>query len=157
MQTLAVAERPELLVVREIELARTIDLRTRVLRSHMPGVPAVAPSDESAATWHLGAFAGERLVGGITGFAEEAPGHPGVPAERFRFMAVEPDVQGGGVGRALLDEVTARARSRGARLLWANGRDSALGFYTRLGYEVVGDVFVDRTSHLPHHVVIRWL
>jgi GNAT superfamily N-acetyltransferase len=150
-------ERPASLVVRDIELARTIDLRSRVLRAHMPGVPAVAASDDLPATWHLGAFAGERLVGVVTGFPQEAPGHPGVPAERFRFMAVEPDVQGGGVGRALLDEVSARARSRGMRLLWANGRDSALTFYTRLGYEVVGDEFIDSTSHLPHHVVMRWL
>ena len=144
-------------MVREIDLARTLDLRTRVLRSHMPGVPAVARSDDLAATWHLGAFAGERLVGVITGFPEEAPGHPGVAAVRFRFMAVDPAVQGGGVGRALLDEVNARALSSGTRLLWANGRDTALGFYRRLGYEVVGDEFIDSTSHLPHHVVMRWL
>ena len=145
------------ITVRDVPLDQIIDLRTRVLRAHMPGTLAVAPGDDAPGTWHLGAFAGGKLVGVITGFAEEAPGHPGVKAERFRFMAVEPAAQGTGAGRALLDEVAARARARGTRLLWANGRDSALGFYRRLGYEVLGDVFLDSTSHLPHHVVITWL
>jgi GNAT superfamily N-acetyltransferase len=77
-----------------------------------------------------------------------------VPAQRFRFMAVEPSEQGSGAGTALMIEVRARARARGDRLLWANGRDTALDFYVRLGFEVVGDSFTDATSNLPHHVVV---
>jgi GNAT superfamily N-acetyltransferase len=156
-ETPVVADLAGTLTVRAIELADTIELRSRVLRNHMPGVAAVAATDDSPATWHLGAFAGDRLVGVITGFAEAAPGHPGLAAERFRFMAVEPEMQGAGVGRALLDEVRARARERGTRLLWAKGRDTALTFYERLGFEVVGDGFVDGTSGLPHHVVMLWM
>lgn len=143
--------------VRRVELAATLDLRSRVLRGHLPGLPAVAASDDDPDTWHLGAFRDGRLVGVMTGFTQAAPGHPAVPAERFRFMAVDPVAQGSGVGRALLDEAVSLARARGARLLWANGRDTALGFYTRLGFEVVGDGFDDATSQLPHHVVIRAL
>jgi predicted GNAT family N-acyltransferase len=37
----------------------------------------------------------------------------------------------------------------GARRLWANGRDTALGFYERFGFRVVGDGIV--LSGLPHH------
>jgi hypothetical protein len=51
-------------------------------------------------------------------------------------------------------EVIRRARTRGDRLLWANGRDTALDFYIRLGFNVVGESFVDRVSQLPHHVVL---
>jgi GNAT superfamily N-acetyltransferase len=140
--------------VREVDLAATSDLRARVLRNHLPGLPTEAASDKLPNTWHLGAFRGDRLVGVVTGFAEDAPGHPGVPAQRFRFMAVEPSVQGGGAGRALMAEVIERARSRGDALLWANGRDTALDFYTRLGFSVVGEGFTDTTSQLPHHVVL---
>ncbi|HEY8674373.1 MAG TPA: GNAT family N-acetyltransferase [Candidatus Dormibacteraeota bacterium] len=140
--------------VREIDLAATQDLRLRVLRSHLPGLAAHAPADHLAATWHLGAFRGGRLVGVVTGFSDDAPGHPGVPAQRFRFMAVEPSEQGGGVGTALLAEVIDRARSGGNRLLWANGRDTALEFYIRIGFHVVGESFSDLVSQLPHHVVL---
>jgi GNAT superfamily N-acetyltransferase len=146
---------PQPLEVRPVDLAEITDLRARVLRSHLPGTPARAPSDDLPDTWHLGAFRGHRLVGTVTAFPEAAPGHPGVPAQRFRFMAVEPSEQGSGAGTALMTEVVTGARSRGSRLLWANGRDSALDFYTRLGFAVVGEGFSDATSHLPHHVVIR--
>jgi GNAT superfamily N-acetyltransferase len=148
-------ERSSPLEVRDVALADITDLRARVLRSHLPGTPATAPSDELPQTWHLGAFRGDRLVATVSAFPEAAPGHPGVPAQRFRFMAVEPSEQGSGAGTVLMNAVVEGARARGSRLLWANGRDSALGFYTRLGFTVVGDVFNDATSHLPHHVVIR--
>ncbi len=148
-------EAQEPLEVRDVEVAQVADLRTRVLRSHMPGTPARAATDDLPSTVHLGAFRGDRLVGAVTVFAEEAPGHPGTPAQRFRFMAVEPSAQGTGTGTALMNEVIARARARDIRLLWANGRDSALDFYRRLGFEAVGDGFADSPSLLPHHVVIR--
>lgn len=147
-------EEPRPIHVREIELAAARDLRARVLRNHIPGLPTGAASDDLPTTWHLGAFRGGRLLGVVTGFPEDAPGHPGVPAQRFRFMAVEPSEQGVGVGRALMAEVIDRARRRGDRLLWANGRDSALDFYTRLGFEAVGQSFVDTLSQLPHTVVL---
>jgi GNAT superfamily N-acetyltransferase len=143
--------------VRDIDLAATRDLRMRVLRSHLPDAPASSPRDPLPGTWHLGAFRDGRLVGVISGFAEDAPGHPGVPAQRFRFMAVDPEAQGTGVGAALLGEVIARARARADRILWANGRDTALPFYARLGFEVVGDGFHHTTSQLPHHVVLLTL
>lgn len=144
----------EAVEVREIELGAAIDLRARVLRDHLPGLPAQADSDDLAATWHLGAFRGDRLVGVVTCFPEDAPGHPGEPAQRFRFMAVEPSQQGGGVGTALMAEVIERARGRLDRLLWANARDSALDFYLRRGFRVVGESFLDSVAQLPHHVVI---
>jgi GNAT superfamily N-acetyltransferase len=144
---------PSRLAIREVELADITDLRARVLRSHMPGSPPTAPSDDNPDTWHLGAFRGDRLVGVVTAFAQEAPGHPSVAAYRFRFMAVEPSEQGTGAGTALMEELATQARARGGRLLWANGRDTALDFYARLGFAVVGEGFSDATSHLPHHVV----
>ncbi|MBJ7595164.1 MAG: GNAT family N-acetyltransferase [Candidatus Dormibacteraeota bacterium] len=141
------------IAVRDVALSATKDLRARVLRNHIPGSPAHTPSDDLADTWHLGAFRGDRLVGVVTVFPQDAPGHPGVPAQRFRFMAVEPSEQGTGAGSALMKEVIGRARARGDRLLWANGRDTALDFYVRLGFEVADESFTE--SNLPHHVVVR--
>ncbi len=150
-------DRSEPIEVRDIDLDATKDLRMRVLRNHIPGLPAQAASDDLPDTWHLGAFRGDRLVGVVTVFPQAAPGHTDTPAQRFRFMAVEPSEQGGGAGTALMQEVMSRARARGDLLLWANGRDTALDFYVRLGFEVVGDSFTDATSQLPHHVVLRRL
>jgi GNAT superfamily N-acetyltransferase len=68
-------------------------------------------------------------------------------------MAVDPAWRGQGVGRALMRAVADLAKTRGAEILWANGRDTALGFYTSIGFRVAGDGFVDGEMHLGHHVV----
>ena len=51
----------------------------------------------------------------------------------------------------------ALAIEQGADVIWATARDAVLGFYERVGFEVVGDGFIDATTALPHHVVIRKL
>lgn len=137
-----------------VAVQETYDLRQRVLRNHLEGAPAAAPSDELPGTLHLGARIGGRLVGVVTMFAEAPPGREDVTAMRFRFMAVEPAFQGRGIGRALMADVITRTRAAGAHFVWANGRDTALEFYRRLGFAVVGDAFCDSTSGLSHHVVL---
>ena len=47
-----------------------------------------------------------------------------------------------------------RVRASGATVLWCNARDTALGFYARLGFTVYGDGFVTADSGLPHHVMV---
>ncbi len=84
-------------------------------------------------------------------FAED----PDVPAVQLRAMATAPDLRGSGLGGVLLEAGVARALAGGAGVVWANARDSALGFYERHGFSAVGDGFVDPTTALPHHVVVR--
>jgi hypothetical protein len=38
--------------------------------------------------------------------------------------------------------------------MWADARDSALGFYRRAGMEVVGDSYITEATGLPHHTVV---
>ncbi|MGA1594495.1 MAG: hypothetical protein ACO371_07620 [Ilumatobacteraceae bacterium] len=45
----------------------------------------------------------------------------------------------------------------GAELVWARARDTALTFYTSRGFEVFGEGYVDLSTGLPHHDVIRLL
>ena len=39
--------------------------------------------------------------------------------------------------------------------MWARARDTALPFYVRHGFSTVGVGYVDLTTGLPHHDVIR--
>jgi len=68
-------------------------------------------------------------------------------------MATSRTLQGTGLGGRLLDSGVAEARRRGFDLVWANARDAALPFYTRHGFSVVGDGFIETVTELPHHVV----
>jgi GNAT superfamily N-acetyltransferase len=58
-----------------------------------------------------------------------------------------------GIGRALL-RVAERelAAEGGPRLLWCNARLGAVGFYERLGWTVVSDVF-DIPTVGPHRIM----
>lgn len=78
---------------------------------------------------------------------------PGCRSWRLRAMVVDPAQQGQGLGSALLDALVARAGAMGAEVLWAAGRDSALGFYQRQGWQVEGPGYL-LLGDIPHHTVI---
>ena len=65
--------------------------------------------------------------------------HFNTPVEaQVRFMAVDPEAQGRGLGSVILREFEHRARSAGATSIVLNARDGAQGFYERYGFVVVG-------------------
>jgi GNAT superfamily N-acetyltransferase len=134
--------------------AETRELRRQVLYGHWPEADVHYPEDEMAGAFHLGATDEKGdLVAVASWYPQAAAGDPGRAAYRLRGMAVDPRVQGSGVGRALFDAGKDEARRRGAERVWANARDSALGFYERLGMRVVGEGF-SAANGLPHHVVV---
>ena len=142
-----------MLRVVELDGPATHDLRRRVLRAHMPGASVGFPEDTLPGTVHLGVTDEDGSVVAIATLTPEpTPRRPGATALRLRGMAVDPERQGAGVGTLLLDAVVARAKADGHRVLWANGRDAALGFYSRHGWAVEGEGFT--SVGLPHHVVI---
>lgn len=112
------------------------DLRGRVLRAGRPPEESRFPGDEAEDTVHLGAFAGERCVGVVTLLRER----PDLPEMRLRGMAVEPEMQGRGVGAALLRHAERLADAAGLDL-WCNARASAVGFYERHGWVREGEPF----------------
>jgi GNAT superfamily N-acetyltransferase len=137
----------------EITSVETHDLRSRVLRGG--GGHDGFPEDELSGTFHVGARVGD---GAIVGVATFVPREEGM--WQLRGMAVEPDRHGEGIGTAILDYAMKRLRDRGARLAWANGRDTALGFYERAGWTVVGDGYVLPVAEgesMPHHRVELYL
>ena len=61
-----------------------------------------------------------------------------------------------GLGAILIESGCQRAATV-APIVWARARDTALPFYLRHGFVVDGDGFVDETTGLPHHVIVRRL
>lgn len=57
---------------------------------------------------------------------------------QVRYMAVDIAVQRQGNGRLILDALEAKAIRHGADKITLNARESALGFYQKQGYEVIG-------------------
>ena len=74
---------------------------------------------------------------------------------RLRQMAVFNNLQGKGVGRALMVFAENIARDQGYRKLVMHARKTALGFYRKLGYQTSGEEFEEVT--IPHFVMEKAL
>jgi len=143
--------------VTRIELVDAQPLRIAVLRRGTPAKTAVYEGDEHPDTVHIGARAGGEIVATSTWMRAPWQEAPDAPAVQLRGMAVDDSLQGTGVGRRLIDAGLNHARSVGARFVWAKARDSALEFYVRCGFRVVGDQFTEPASGMPHHLVVMEL
>ena len=74
---------------------------------------------------------------------------------RLRQMAVLNDLQGKGIGRALMTFAENIARDRGYKILSMHARKNAAGFYEKMGYKVASDEFTEVT--IPHYVMEKEL
>ena len=70
---------------------------------------------------------------------------------RLRQMAVVKDLQGKGIGKALMTFAENLARDRGYRQITMHARKAAVGFYEKMGYRVRGGEFQEVT--IPHYVM----
>lgn len=68
---------------------------------------------------------------------------------RLRQMAVKNTLQGKGIGANVLIFAENIARERGYKCLYMHARQSAQGFYEKLGYEVCSDEFLEVS--IPHY------
>ena len=116
-------------------------LRQRLLRPHQRAQELVFDGDDDPDTLHAGAFRGDRLVAVASIARDVSDDAPGPNAWRVRGMATEDRDRGTGLGRAVLGRCLEHARERGGRVVWCNARTGAIGFYERLGFEVVSEVF----------------
>lgn len=129
------------IAVRKITSAETWPLRQSMLRPGRPLTAVQFPGDDLPATKHFGAFRSGQLVGIASLFLAEIPEHPGVSALQLRGMATAPTVRGAGYGRALVAACIAFAAASGKPLIWCNARTSAVEFYRRLGWDILGAEF----------------
>jgi predicted GNAT family N-acyltransferase len=72
-------------------------------------------------------------------------------------VAVADDWRGRGVGRELMTWAAAKAREEGRDFVELDARETAIGFYERLGYTVVGDSFLSGRTGTPHRRMRRSL
>ena len=70
---------------------------------------------------------------------------------RLRQMAVTNDLQGKGIGRALMQFAENLARDHGFRKITMHARSNAVGFYEKLGYKTCSDEFEEIT--IPHYIM----
>ncbi|HXB34484.1 MAG TPA: GNAT family N-acetyltransferase [Puia sp.] len=93
----------------------------------------------------MGAFEDDRILGCCVMTRMDAR------TLRLRQMAVPNNMQGKGVGRALMIFAENIARDLGYKQLCMHARSTAVGFYQKLGYHITGEEFTEVT--IPHYVM----
>jgi len=97
----------------------------------------------------IAAFEDDRILGCCM-LVEEQPA-----IIRLRQMAVLNDLQGKGIGRALMNFAENIARDRGYKIVRMHARNNSVGFYEKVGYKIKGDQFIEVT--IPHFVMEKEL
>lgn len=97
----------------------------------------------------IGAFEEEKMLGCCM-LIKEAPN-----SVRLRQMAVLNNLQGKGIGRALMQFAENIARDRGFHKITMHARKTAVGFYEKLGYRISGQEFEEVT--IPHYIMEKLL
>lgn len=150
--------RRDQLHVRETGFEQVRSVQQQVLR---PNGPLPADTAVPSGSIHLGAFLSSGCVGAVTLSPTGWPGQVPIPGRlsselrscwQLRSMAVAGGFRGGGIGRQLLLAAQDLAWSRNVGLLWAAARTSALEFYTKAGWCVIGPEW-DKAGVGPHRYI----
>jgi GNAT superfamily N-acetyltransferase len=135
----------------------TRELRRRVLRPGFAPDDALPGDDVPDAVHFAARDSGGTVVGACFVQPEPCSWRPdGADAWRLRSMATAPELQGRGVGGAVLDAAMEFLAGRQVPLLWCHARATAVGFYERHGFAGWGEIFVDEATRLPHlHMAVE--
>jgi len=74
---------------------------------------------------------------------------------RLRQMAVLNDLQGKGIGRALISFAENVARDQGYRIMNMHARKPVVGFFEKMGYQKIGNEFIEIS--IPHYEMEKFL
>jgi predicted GNAT family N-acyltransferase len=122
------------------------------------GVPAELEYDAADATaLHLVAV-DDALVVGTGRMVVEPAGYSGIapalgPVGHLGRLAVRASARGQGIGVLLVRALEATARAEGLAVVALGAQLQALGFYQRLGYAEIGDIFDD--AGIAHRTMFR--
>jgi GNAT superfamily N-acetyltransferase len=127
--------------IKEIGFQETFLVRHPVLRSGKPIESCLFKDDELTTTKHFGIFIGVNLVGVASLFKEINPIFSDENQMQLRGMAILNSYQKQGLGEKLLIFCEAYLKSENKSLLWFNAREKATPFYSKLGFQVIGNSF----------------
>jgi ribosomal protein S18 acetylase RimI-like enzyme len=131
------------------EYEQMVKLRDDVLRRPLGLTFTKDELEKEKNNLMMGAYEDDQILGCCM-LVEEEP-----EMVRLRQMAVLNDLQGKGIGKALMQFAENLARDRGYKRITMHARKNALGFYEKMGYRKIGKEFEEIT--IPHYVMEKEL
>lgn len=114
------------------EFEKYYDLRWRILRKPWNQSIGSEKDEFETNSIHIMVIEGSKIIGvgrGQFNTRKEA---------QIRYMAVEENQQGKGIGSKLLNSLENRLKKKGAEYIILNARESAVNFYKKHGYKIIG-------------------
>lgn len=127
------------------EYQQMVKLREDILRRPLGMSFSADELDKEKDNLLMAAYEDDQMLGCCM-LVEEEPG-----TVRLRQMAVVNDLQGKGIGKALMQFAENLARDRGFRKITMHARKNAVGFYEKMGYRKIGEEFNEIT--IPHYLM----
>lgn len=127
--------------IQEIPATTTYAIRQPVLRAGKPIESCHFVGDELPSTHHFGYFTANQLLGVISLFEAKNTAFSEQKSFQIRGMAVLDSYQKQGIGEALVSEAENFCKKEKTTLIWFNARTSAVGFYKKMGYKILGPEF----------------
>ncbi len=138
--------------IKEISVEQARPIRQCVLRPHQAASELVYPGDDAPDSFHLGAVRSDEVLAILSMYCSPKP-NENTQAWRIRGMASVPEIRGTGFGRRLVEVACDRAWNIEKAPIWCNARESAFGFYEKLGFVIEGGIFeIDGIG--PHAVMV---
>lgn len=125
------------------EYQQMVQLRNDILRKPLKLTLTPEELEKEKDEILIGAFEEEKMLGCCMLIVVDPT------TVRLRQMAVLNNLQGKGIGRALMQFAENIARDRGFKKIIMHARKSAAGFYEKLGYQICSGEFEEVT--LPHY------
>lgn len=142
--------------IQKIASTETYPVRHIVLRAGKPIESCQFQGDELKTTNHFGYYINNQIIGVISLFEIDNSLFIAQRPFQIRGMAVLPTFQKQGVGEALVKEAEKFCTTQKADLIWFNARSTAVGFYQKMGYEIVGSEFEIKEVG-PHFLMFKKL
>ena len=111
-----------------------LNLRSKILRNNLDPNLCRFPGDKEINSFHLGAFNGNTLIGGVSVMKNECKKKELPNCFQLRGLFVDKEFQHNGIGKTIINFVENRLRDSGVNYLWMNARESAVLFYLKLNY-----------------------
>jgi len=128
--------------IKEIPTELTYLIRQPVLRAGKPIESCFFEGDNLDTTTHFGIFIDKVLAGVISVFLNSSNNFTEKKQFQLRGMAISDSVQNKGFGKLLLDcaEKEVFRKNKNA-VIWFNARASAVDFYKKSAYQIIGQPF----------------
>lgn len=127
--------------IKKITAPETFPVRHPILRPGKPVESCHFEGDELDTTVHFGIYDDQEIAGCVSIFASASNEFAEESQFQMRGMAVLNNYQKQGLGRQLVEAAEQYVDSVNGPILWFNARESAVGFYKKMGYDTKGAPF----------------